>query len=328
MSFSRSEVLRMFPWLQQRNLDMVIGDDLDALLSALVLHHTLGWNVVGLYQEYTTVWHQCRASALRDAVWVDLDISQPDIRSIGHHILYDGPGRDESAHALNVNPNRLRGVTGISGQCTTKGATCSCGSTTFRHKYPLGTVHFLLWLFDLQTPEVDWLDALLWHADSAWINGQSHKYAPNVRDWATNHVPIHSLMRGLNQINDVAFEDIVSGKVIPFLKRFGFLHGRSQTSSRHRGITNWQCQFQSLATSPPDIADFWNTVGRELQLSPPRIAQGSWNQITGRRRSGSLGPAVAGGAGLAEFVRTNDVFSYVIPNSGRINWTSGIRVPR
>ncbi len=327
MPFDRASIFSQFPWLKQRDLSMVIGDDLDALLSALVLHHVLGWSVVGLYQEYTTIWHQGSASALRNAVWVDLDISQPTIRSIGHHILYDRPGRDERSHSLNLNLNRLRGVTGVVGRCTTKGDGCACGSRTFRHKYPLGTAHFLLWLYDVQTPDIEWLDALWWHADSTWINGQSHKYAPNVKDWVQNYVSAPPLVRRLNQIDSLEFEQRVANQVIPFLQRFGFQHGRSQTSSRHLGISNWQCQFQTLAASPPAITEFWAAVGHECQLTPLGVPPGPWAQLKGVRRSGPLDTTVAADGGLPAFVRNKGVFSYVIPNGGRINWTSGVIIP-
>jgi hypothetical protein len=36
---------------------------------------------------------------------------------------------------------------------------------------------------------------------------------------------------------------------------------------------------------------------------------------------------VAADGGLSEFIRNNGVFSYVIPNNGKINWTSGIVIP-
>jgi hypothetical protein len=279
MQLDRAGIFAKFPWLKEHGISMVIGDDLDALLSALVLHHVLGWNVVGLYQEYTTIWYQGSASALRDAVWVDLDISQPTIRSIGHHILYDRPGQDESSHSLNLNLNRLRGVVGAMGRCTTKGEGCGCGSSTFRHKYPLGTAHFLLWLYEVQTPDIEWLDALWWHADSTWINGQSHKYAPNVKDWVQNYVSTPTLLRRLDQIDSRSFEQSVAGQVIPFFQKFGFQHGRAQTSSRHLDINDWQCQFQSLTASPPAIAEFWTSVGRECQMTPPRVPPGPWTQI-------------------------------------------------
>lgn len=327
MPLDRAGILAKFPWLQQRGLSMVIGDDLDALLSALVLHHVLGWNVVGLYQEYTTIWYQGDISALRDAVWVDLDISQPTIRSIGHHILYDRPGQDDSAHSLNLNLNRLRGVTGAMGRCTTMGERCGCGASTFRHKYPLGTAHFLLWFYEVQTPDIDWLDALWWHADSTWINGQSHKYAPNVKDWVQNYVSTPTLLRRLNQIDSQSFEQSVAKQAIPFLRKFGFEHGRAQTSSRHLGISGWQCQFQSLSANPPAIVDFWTALGQECKMTPPKVRPEPWALIKGQRRSGQLDTTIAADGGLPEFIRKKCVFSYVIPNRGKINWTSGIAIP-
>lgn len=326
MPFDRELIFSSYPWLRQRDLPMVIGDDLDALLSAIVLHHVLSWRLVGLYQGYQRVLHVGPAAGLRDAVWVDLDISQRDIRSIGHHILYDGPGRDEDAHRSNVNLNRLRGVTGASGNCTTRGACCGCGANTFRHKYPLGTVHFLLWLFELDLPSSPGLDGLYWHADSAWINGQSHKFARNVEDWVLSYVPSKMLVRTLGQIDTLQFETTIVRVPLALFKKAGFAAGNSQTESRHLKIHNWQCQFSDFETSPPQIQRFLDAVAKASEMTAPAIPQGPWQEIKGQRTSAPLSNVVANGD-FASFVTRNGVFSYVIPNNGRINYTQHIRIP-
>ena len=148
---SRREILLAHPWLQSRNLMLVVGDDIDSLMCATLMHHLLGWTIAGFYVDYAKVWYRSglNVSALRDAIWLDLDISRAHIRSIGHHILLSRPDDRIPAHKESVNPNLLRGVTGRSGEgrAAEHGEACPCGGLTFPHKYPLGTIHFLLWLF-------------------------------------------------------------------------------------------------------------------------------------------------------------------------------------
>ena len=36
---------------------MIIGDDLDSLLSAMLLQERYGWPIAGVYGKYTQLWH-------------------------------------------------------------------------------------------------------------------------------------------------------------------------------------------------------------------------------------------------------------------------------
>jgi hypothetical protein len=85
--FNRTEITQHHPWLTQRKRRMIIGNDIDALLSAQFLHHALGWSIAGFYN-YTTLYHD-PAIEPRECVWVDLDIYDPACCSIGHHIHFD-----------------------------------------------------------------------------------------------------------------------------------------------------------------------------------------------------------------------------------------------
>src|SRR3974377_798584 len=107
---------------------MIIGNDLDALLSAQFLYHVLDWAVAGFYN-YTTLYHD-PAIDPRECVWVDLDVYHTDLLPIGHPGLRPAPTDRIPGHRASVNPNLLRGI----------------DQTDFAHKYPLGTIHFLLWL--------------------------------------------------------------------------------------------------------------------------------------------------------------------------------------
>ena len=145
---NRTELLARYPWLTQRQRHMVIGNDLDALLSAQFLHHALGWSIAGFYN-YTTLYHD-PAIAPWECVWVDLDVYHADLSSIGHHILRLSPADQIPGHHASVNPNLLRGI----------------DQTDFARKYPLGTIHFLLWLHDIRIRNRRPATLLLWLSDS------------------------------------------------------------------------------------------------------------------------------------------------------------------
>ena len=168
---NRTDITHQYPWLTQRRRPMIIGNDIDALLSAQFLYHVLDWTVAGFYN-YTSLYHD-PAIDPRECVWVDLDVYHADLLSIGHHILRPTPADRIPGHRASVNPNLLRGI----------------DQTNFVHKYPLGTIHFLLWLHDIRIRNRRPARLMLWLADSTWINAQ--RYRANVRDWLThwNSVP-------------------------------------------------------------------------------------------------------------------------------------------
>ena len=158
-----------YPWLGEKHLPIVIGDDLDAIMSALFMHDLLQWDVVGYYSGYNTLYIDPRYS-LREVVFLDLDICYPNARSIGHHIVNDGTlGYSHAAICNSINPNLVRGV----------------NLSNFRVKYPLATIHFLQWLFNSTVNYSNNMGYLIWMPDSAWINGQSHRFAANVESWIT-----------------------------------------------------------------------------------------------------------------------------------------------
>ena len=55
MVFKRKELFSKFPWLQEKNLPMVISADYDGLICASYLHHHLNWKLEGYY-DLNTIW--------------------------------------------------------------------------------------------------------------------------------------------------------------------------------------------------------------------------------------------------------------------------------
>ena len=301
---NRTDTLTRFPWLTQRQRRMIIGNDIDALLSAQFLHHTLGWSIVGFYN-YTTLYHD-PAIDPRDCVWVDLDIHDRACSSIGHHILRPTPADRIPGHRSSVNPNLLRGIDG----------------TAFTHKYPLGTIHFLLWLHDQRIKNKRACTLLLWLADSTWINAQ--RYRANVHDWLTNWISVPELLETFDQTDTPDFEAEMQAQVLSKLQLAELEPGNVQNVSQHLGLGGHQCAWNK----PEDLLKVYrvtNLIERALGWRAPHFPR-EFKAIEGQRRSAKLPDLVKRHGSFDKFLANEKVFSYVIPNKDRVNYTTGLAV--
>jgi hypothetical protein len=334
-TFDPAQIRSRHPWLDARDLNVVLGDDLDSVMCGVLMHHLLAWKVVGFYTDYTRVWHPegVGARALREAVWLDLDISREEIRSIGHHILLAQRGDNLACHQESVNPNLFRGVTGRPGSSPSRnhGEGCPCGGVTFPHKYPLGAIHFLLWLFNVSIGRLNPLrTGLLWLPDSSWINGQSHQYRPNVLDWTRNWIPNPALLATVDLIDTEDFERTMRDVVFATVEAAGFSRGRGQTTSRHLRLGGYQCQFSDPNRRHASIQALADLVASTFGWSRVTIPPPPYRSIEGIRNEDrhTLATVRRDYGSLDRFVRRRRVFSYVVPNSGKINYTTGIELGR
>ncbi len=298
--FNRTDILARYPWLTQRSRHMIIGNDLDALLSAQFLQHMLGWRVAGFYN-YTTLYHD-PAIDPHGCVWIDLDIYDTGIASLGHHILRTTPADRVVAHRTSVNPNLLRGI----------------DQTDFTHKYPLGTIHFLLWLHEARIRNRRGALLLVWLADSAWINAQH--YRANVREWLAEWLPQPDLAATFEQTNTVDFEAEMQTQVLQRLASAELAPGNVQNVSEHLGLGGYQC-----AWDKPDDLDkvrrvtdlIERTLGWKRLIFPREF-----KMLTGKRSSAKLADVIQRHGSFDKFLADERVFSYVIPNKDRVNYTT------
>lgn len=285
---------------------MVVGGDLDALLSATFLQEHLGWEVVGFYTGFENVYYRTRDS-IRDAIWVDLDIDRADIRSIGHHVLRTRLDDDLDGLGNSLNPNEERGIY----------------RGNFTRKYPLGTIHLLLWLHreDSFSPLQH---AFLLSADSTWINAQ--RYTENVTDWVENCLPLDWLIEAIEDARSETFERRIRDDVFSRIEATGFSHGGSSGRSRstHLGLNGWQCSFTDPTTG--NVENLVELLGEVMGWRPLDVPAGL--QLTrGTRNSTTYAAVRSEYGGLDPFLRENDVFSYAITSTNPnvwINYTTGI----
>ncbi len=304
-----------FPWLHDHApKHLIIGDDLDAVLAALLyLRHNPNTVLAGVYCGYQRLcYHTSLAPGdLAQAVYLDLDIAHPKCRSLGHHILRTGPGDQLVGLANSCNPNEWLGRSIEQG---------------FAQKYPLGTVHLLLALYNEDIPNLPHAEAAIWLADSAFINGQSHRFRANMRDWLYQHLPYAPLQQGFERIDTVAFEEKIA-RTQAFLQEKGFAQGRGQVRSRHSGLTGFQCQPDARAMPLEQVGQYFQHLLAVLagatgwHWAEGQIKLGELKAVTGKRASLPLSQVTAQG-GLDVFLAKNDVFSYAFPYKNSINHTT------
>lgn len=151
-------VRELYPWLNQNNQQMIIHNDLDGILTGMFFFHYLGWEVVGVYDLEKIYLADDFKGTLNDVIFVDLDVTYKQYKSLGHHIV-----AKESHNHLNINV--LFGI----------------DENKYTSKFPLSTALFLYWLYEKELPIKPLPLLFLLHADSTWKNHID--YTANVENW-------------------------------------------------------------------------------------------------------------------------------------------------
>lgn len=171
-SIDYAEVIKRFPWLVQKDQKCILSPDIDGLLCGLLMTHYLNWQVVGFYEGRNLLLKSNVAT--KDCIFLDMEILRPHIRSVGHHMnvhMLHSPPADYLEKMQNcLNPNLLRGFD----RCR-----------NFSRKYPLGTIHLLMYILENRFPKKVTLKpeglAAIFFADGVWKI--LFNYTKNVLDW-------------------------------------------------------------------------------------------------------------------------------------------------
>lgn len=318
-----------YPWLRPDHAacNVVMGDDLDAALSAvLFLRKHPNARLIGLYSDYRTVYYSAEYAwqDVLNAVWLDLDVYHASCKSLGHHIVrLDGreelPGLE---HSLNLNDLWRKSL-----------------RHNFDEKYPLGTIHFLMWLYAQDIPNVPDADLLLWLADSAYINAQARAYRRgqrngraewverpgfkmNVKSWLYGAIQVPSLQRTFAQVDTLAFEERMRA-FQDEMNALNFPRGEGQVASHHLKLSGYQCQAKgNVCAFVLRLLEFCSLqtgwAFSPAQVEPLRHAQSK----SGKRSSEKIDRVRA--EGLANFLEARNVFSYVFTHFDTINYTTGL----
>lgn len=286
---------------------MVLGDDLDSLLSGMYLHQKYGWPIAGVYCGYSQLWHPKGTGGLREKLFagklfaVDLDIYHAAVPSLGHHIISLESGDELPGHSHSLNPNALRSFS---------------IRQDFKRKYPLATIHFLLWLFGEKqlSPEAE---LLVWLADSTYINAQ--QYRSNVEEWVTrflNHPPFVEM---LPQLQTAEFEHQLKEKILNRMAANPLCRpGHSRNKSVHLGLNGFQCQFENPNAQNgalQSLLDLLSTLSGWKRLPFPVRLE---SDIQGVRKEI---PVADIRSPLGEWLEQKGVFSYAFTYKDRLNYT-------
>jgi hypothetical protein len=167
-----------------RNKPIVINSDLDGIMSGLLLKKYLNCSIVGFTNSAETVWLNERlCDDYSELCFVDIFITNPDTITIDQHII----SVNEQHHNLleknsnKINPNLLN-------------PRFHLPNSSYKTKYPFGTVHFIIALFEKMGIEIDsaisevnphklcCIDFIL-RADDAMKTTVDSKYVDNAADW-------------------------------------------------------------------------------------------------------------------------------------------------
>ena len=286
---------------------MVIGDDLDSLLSATYLHRRFGWPVAGIYCQYTRLWHLDASKVFQEKLFsgklcaVDLDMYHTAVPGLGHHIISLKNDDDLPGHSHSLNPNALRGFS---------------IRQAFRRKYPLATIHFLLWFFEEKnlSPEAE---MLVWLADSAFVNAQH--YRENVEEWVTHFLDHPSFVRILPALQTLDFECDLQEKILRHMSRNPLCRpGKSSYKSLHLGLNGFQCQFDDPNKQNEllqSLLGLLSSLSGWKRLPLPARFDGF---LEGRRREMSVSEIRLP---FGEWLEREGVFSYAFTFKDRLNYT-------
>lgn len=282
---------------------MIIGNDLDALLSASFCKHHWDWDIVGCYN-LSSLW----LDATRPGIWqeiqngeilfLDLDISVPGLYSAGHHILHthDIPG----CHSHSLNPNLLENIS----------------LKNFRSKYPLGTIHFLQWIFDL--PPHDRPTALLcWLADSAWILAQGHLYRDNVHHWITERMPVKEFQSIWHEADTMEFEKEMQENIISPFTHAGISSPPGRSKSRHLQICAQQYQWNDISAEKEHVHNCLKVIREITGWKTPHIPS-DFFVIKGIRTHTEINFSTFN---MDIFYASQKTFSCVFPYKNQVNYT-------
>lgn len=145
--------------LFEKNKNIVINSDIDGFLCGMILQKYFGCRVVGFSDSRDTVWLAPEVSDIYAPVYIDLYVARPDVVCIEQHIIaYDHNHHNTIlGYGTKFNPNLERGRTFMGDM-----------ESGYYHKYPFGTVHYLITLMAREGIDVIFPDLSVSHKTTQW----------------------------------------------------------------------------------------------------------------------------------------------------------------
>lgn len=167
------------------NPNIIINTDIDGFISGIILQQYCGAKVVGFSNSKKAIWVTPEIRSIYDPVYVDLFVARPDVVCIEQHVISFNKSHNSAIAMLGtkINPNVER---------------CRTFSGDYYHKYPFGTVHYIVSCLGQEGIEVKFPDfsnicislrgretelgQIIMRADDALYSSLS-AYADNAYEW-------------------------------------------------------------------------------------------------------------------------------------------------
>lgn len=135
----------MLKELFSKNPNIIINTDIDGFLCGMILQKYFGCRVVGFSNSRETIWVTPDVADIDKPIYIDLYVARKDVICIEQHIIaYDKNHHEElSSFGTKINPNLDRKRTFIGDM-----------ESDYYHKYPFGTVHYLIALMEKEGIQV------------------------------------------------------------------------------------------------------------------------------------------------------------------------------
>ena len=167
-----NKIIANHSWIAEKGQKAIISPDIDGILCGLLVSSYLDWTIVGFYDGKLLIVKE-NISA-KDCIFLDMEILRKNISSFGHHMnLHNINNPPEDYYEVLshcINPNYIRKFDRVH---------------TFARKYPLGSIHFLMYILETNYPKLIKVKreglASLFFADGIWKI--LFKYTNNVFDW-------------------------------------------------------------------------------------------------------------------------------------------------
>ena len=294
---NRKKIFQKFKWLKDKNRQFVISANYDGLICASFLSHFLNWELAGYYNMQTIWISETGVKNKKDLIWVDLDIIPTLGRTLGGHIIKLGDSMPKG-YSNSCNPNILMNLS----------------NNNFNQKYPLSTLAFLMWLYDVKTPNTNYSKFLILHSDSMWLKFQ--KYSKNFNNWL--HIfSDYNWKELFENIDSREYEQEVDQIFYSDLINLRAVSGFGKLKSKYLGLQCRESKFN------PDwdediILNLMELFANHLQWGTfilPLISK----KIKGRKIT--IPVSQVQNIGISKFIREKKIFSYAITSPKIIKYT-------
>ena len=125
----------MLKELFTNNKDIVINSDIDGFLCGMILQKYFDCHVVGFSDSYDKVWLSPEITNIDSPIYIDIYVARPNVVCIDQHIIAFNREHYNQivSYGTKINPNLDRKRTFLGDM-----------DSDYYHKYPFGTVHYLI----------------------------------------------------------------------------------------------------------------------------------------------------------------------------------------